>query len=70
MDFSMEEDIFYLVWSMKVHYNVHKRPPLDDILNQMNPVHILNLITWNFILILYYHLRHAFRVVSSLQLFE
>jgi hypothetical protein len=34
---SASKDIFHLLWKLKVH----KSPPLDLILSQMNPVHIL-----------------------------
>jgi hypothetical protein len=32
--------IFPVLWSMKVHYPIHKSPPLDPILNYYSPIHI------------------------------
>jgi hypothetical protein len=38
---SASQSIFHLLWNPKIHYRVHKSKPLDPVMSQKNPAHIL-----------------------------
>lgn len=46
-----------ILWKFRVHYNVHKMPPLAPILSQMDPIHNSPSYFFNILLILSFHLR-------------
>ena len=55
--FAASQEIPRILWDPKVHYRIHKCPPLVHILSQLDPVHAPHPTSWRPILILSSHLR-------------
>jgi hypothetical protein len=54
--FSASQELPRILWNRKVHYRIHKWPPPDHILSQLDPVNTSTSYFWRAILILYSNL--------------
>jgi hypothetical protein len=52
-------------WTQKDHYCIHKKPPLDPILNKINPIHSSHLPPLRSILLIFFHLLQCLRPLSG-----
>jgi hypothetical protein len=54
----------HILQNTKIHYRVHRSPPLVSFWSQMNPLHTRNRLYLRFVLMLSSHLRLCLPVVS------
>ena len=54
--FAASQEIPHILWNPKIHYCIHKCPPLVPNMSHFDPVHTPHPTSWRFILILSSHL--------------